>query len=60
MAMFFNLLDISALAAYIIYYENNKMIAKKMTERRQFMRKLSKELALPMIEHANKKTVKDK
>ncbi|CAB3251546.1 unnamed protein product [Arctia plantaginis] len=51
MALFFNMLDISSLASYIIYYENNKMIVKKTTERRQFMRKLSEELALPMIEH---------
>ncbi|GBP70198.1 Actin-related protein 10 [Eumeta japonica] len=50
MAMFFNMLDISSLASYIIYYDN-KMIAKKTTERRQFIRKLSEELALPMIEH---------
>lgn len=41
MALFFNMLDISSLASYIIYYENNKMIVKKTTERRQFMRKLS-------------------
>nr|XP_014098913.1 uncharacterized protein LOC106623819 [Bactrocera oleae] len=51
MAMFFNMLDTSSLAAYIIYYENNKITVKKTTERRQFMRKLSEELALPMIEH---------
>uniref|UniRef100_A0A0K8UPC6 PiggyBac transposable element-derived protein domain-containing protein n=1 Tax=Bactrocera latifrons TaxID=174628 RepID=A0A0K8UPC6_BACLA len=51
MAMFFNMLDISSLAAYIIYYENNKIIAKKTMERRQFMRKLSEELALPIIEN---------
>lgn len=29
LAMFFNILDVGALAAYIIYYENNKMIPKK-------------------------------
>lgn len=51
MALFFNMLDVSSLASYLIYYENNKMIAKKTTERRQFMRKLSEELSLPMIEH---------
>lgn len=50
MAMFFNILDIASLAAYIIYYENNKMIKKKTAERRLFMRKLSEELAKPMIE----------
>lgn len=50
MAKFFNILDIAALAAYLIYYENNKMIKKKTAERRLFLRKLSEELAKPMIE----------
>lgn len=50
MAMFFNMLDVSTLATYLIYYENNKMIARKTAERRQFLRKLSEELTKPMIE----------
>ncbi|CAH2102857.1 unnamed protein product [Euphydryas editha] len=50
MAMFFNILDIAALTAYLIYYENYKMIKKKTAERRLFLRKLSEEFAKPMIE----------
>lgn len=29
--MFFNILDVASLAAYLIYYENNKMLPKKPT-----------------------------
>ena len=29
LAMFFNILDVGALAAYLIYYENNNMLKKK-------------------------------
>lgn len=50
LAMFFNILDVGALAAYIIYYENNKMIKKKTNQRRCFLRQLSEELTKPYIE----------
>lgn len=50
LALFFNVLDVGALAAYIIYYENNKMINKKTNQRRIFLRQLSEELAKPFIE----------
>lgn len=50
LAMFFNILDVGALASYIIYYENNKMIRKKTNQRRIFLRQLSEELAKPFIE----------
>ena len=48
--MFFNILDVASLAAYLIYYENNKMLPKKTNQRRLFLRQLSEELATPMIE----------
>lgn len=50
LAMFFNILDIAALAAYIVYYENNSMIKKKTHQRRIFLRQLSEELCKSMIE----------
>jgi len=40
LALFFNVVDIGALAAYVIYYEN----------RRTFLRQLSEELTKPFIE----------
>ena len=49
LAMFFNLLDVSALAAFIIYVENNDYIHRK-DKRRQFLRSLSKQLVMPAIE----------
>ncbi|XP_065674166.1 piggyBac transposable element-derived protein 4-like [Hydra vulgaris] len=49
LVMFFNMLDISTLASYLIYYENRKMMKKKTNQRRLFMRQLSEELAKPMI-----------
>lgn len=50
LAFFYNILDISTLAAYIVYYENNKMIRKKTNERRIFMRELAEQSAMPAIE----------
>ncbi|KAJ8934490.1 hypothetical protein NQ318_012465, partial [Aromia moschata] len=52
LAMFFNILDVGALASYIIYYENNKMIRKKTNQRRIFLRQLGEELAKPFIEES--------
>lgn len=50
LAFFFNILDIGSLAAYLIYYENNKMIPKKTTQRKTFLLQLADELAMPIIE----------
>ncbi|XP_018395958.1 PREDICTED: piggyBac transposable element-derived protein 4-like [Cyphomyrmex costatus] len=49
LVMFFNILDVTSLACYLIYYENNKMIPRKTNQRRIFLRQLSEELAEPMI-----------
>lgn len=51
LALFFNILDVAALASYIIYYENNKMLPKKTNQRRLFLRQLSEELAISIIEN---------
>ena len=50
LAFFNNILDIFSLAAYIIYYENNKMMKKKTNQRILFLRQLAEELAVPLIE----------
>ena len=50
LAFFYNIVDVACLAAYLIYYENNKMIKKKTNQRRKFLRQLSEELSVPMIE----------
>lgn len=50
LAFFFNMLDISSLAAYLIFYENNSNVPKKTNQRRLFLRELSEELAKPTIE----------
>ena len=65
LAMFFNLLDVGALASYLIYHENNNMLKKtilslftysvsdekvKTNQRRIFLHQLSEELAKPFIE----------
>ena len=49
LAMFFNILDVGALAAYLIYHENNNMLKKKTNPRRIFLHQLSEELAEPFI-----------
>jgi len=50
LAFFFNIIDVASLATYIIYYENNKMIPKKTSQRRIFLRQLSEELCMPHIQ----------
>lgn len=50
LAFFYNILDVACLAAYILYYEKNKMLAKKSYERRLFYRQLGRELCAPFIE----------
>ena len=50
LAFFNNILHISSLAAYIVYYENNKMKKKRTNQKRLFLRQLAEELAMPLIE----------
>lgn len=50
LAMFFNIIDVAALAAYIIYYENNSMLKKHTNQRRIFLRQLSEELCKSFVE----------
>lgn len=49
-AFFYNILDIAALAAYIIYTENNVMLKKRLDARSRFLRQLGEELCLPSIQ----------
>ncbi|XP_044589814.1 piggyBac transposable element-derived protein 3-like isoform X2 [Cotesia glomerata] len=51
LAFFYNILDVACLAAYILYYENNKMLDKKSYERRLFYRQLGRELCTPFVEN---------
>jgi hypothetical protein len=51
LAFFFNMLDIACLAAYILYYENNKLLPKKTYERRLFYRQLGRELCTIFVEN---------
>lgn len=44
------MVDIAALAAYKLYYANNEMIKKKTHQRRLFLKQLSEELAMPMVQ----------
>lgn len=49
LAMFFNLLDVSALAAYIIYFTNNPHGEVKKSRRREFIQTLGENLCIPQI-----------
>lgn len=49
-AIFFNMVDVCALAAYIIYYTNNPVDQNRTCKRREFLTQLGKELAMPQIE----------
>lgn len=51
LAFFYNILDIAALASYIIYIENNKMLQRKTSDRRVFLRQLGEELCYPEIQN---------
>lgn len=53
-AMFFNMIDIAALAAYIIYSKNNPPTAKSTHSRRTFLQDLGKQLAMPVIEERSR------
>lgn len=48
-ALFYNMIDVCALAAYIIYYENNPTLDQTNHRRRKFLQSLGRELALPHI-----------
>ena len=50
LAFFYNILDVTCLAAYILYYENNKVLPKNSYERRLFYRQLGRELCTPFVE----------
>ncbi|XP_067638776.1 piggyBac transposable element-derived protein 4-like isoform X1 [Eurosta solidaginis] len=50
LSLFFNMIDLTALAAYIIYYENNPNIRCTNAKRKRFLRQLAKELSMPIIE----------
>lgn len=50
LAFFFNIIDVASLAAYTVYYENNKVTPKKTSQRRIFLRQLSEELCMPHIQ----------
>lgn len=49
LALFYNMLNISALAAYIIYHEHNNT-ATSTNRRRKFLQELSLHLCMPLIE----------
>ena len=50
LVLFYNILDIAALAAYLIYMANNYMLKKRSNARSIFLRQLGEELCLPMIQ----------
>ncbi|XP_039967492.1 uncharacterized protein LOC120779364, partial [Bactrocera tryoni] len=51
LAMFFNMLDITALAAYIVYDLNNPMLPwRTHNKRKQILRSLAEALCMPIIE----------
>lgn len=49
-AMFYNIIDVAALATYIIYSKNNPFTSKSSHSRRTFLQDLGKQLAMPTIE----------
>lgn len=56
-AFFFNILDVAALAAYILYAENNKLdttSSKKRSIRRSTLLELGTQLALPAVTERSK------
>ena len=57
---FFNILDVGALAEYLIYCENNNILKKKTNQRCIFLHQLSEELAKPFIEdpYSNKQIMR--
>ena len=51
LAFFYNILDVTCLAAYILYYENNKVLPKNSYEQRLFYWQLGRELRTPFVEN---------
>ena len=47
----YNILDVTCLAAYILHYENNKVLPKKSYERRLFYWQLGRELCTPFVKN---------
>lgn len=50
LAFFYNILDVAAFAAYIIYVEKNPHLKASTNRRRMFLHQLSEQLAKPEIE----------
>lgn len=46
LAFFYNILDTAALAAYVIYVENNQQLKNSTNRRRKFLQQLSEQLVL--------------
>lgn len=49
LAFFYNILDIAALAAYIIFTQHNPQVTSKTDRRRVFLKNLGRELCLPSV-----------
>ena len=49
----YNILDVTCLAAYILHYENNKVLPKKSYERRLFYQQLGRELCTPFVKNCS-------
>lgn len=48
-AFFYNIIDVSGVAAFILYKSNNPQFGKKTDARRTFLKQLGIQLAMPMI-----------
>lgn len=48
-AFFYNILDITSLAVYIIYTENNPKFKKQANNQGRFLKELGKQLSVPAI-----------
>lgn len=54
LALFYNIMDVACLVAYIIYYENYKIVIKKSYPRKSFVTQLGQKLAKPVVEDRSK------
>ena len=50
LAFFYNMLDVAAFAAFILYKENNPQYNTSTNKRRMFLQQLCEQLAMPEIE----------
>lgn len=50
LSFLYNMLDVSAFAAYTIFYENNTTVPYQTTRRKRFLRNLAEDLCAPIIE----------